>query len=130
MHVHIARTVQVCFFQLWQRVTPRTYSSLAPYQHVIAAAVRLIINGVRLFDQVTSAVHWLPVPAEARIQEKMSPPRRHVMQLCGRQTTDSLFVPCTRLLSGNERAFRVAAAAPKAWNQLPRDVHCGKQFTL
>ena len=34
-------------------------------------------------------------------------------------TTDSLYVPRTRLLFG-ERAFRVAA--PKMWNQLPHDV--------
>ena len=55
------------------------------------------------------------------ISFNLSPPRRHVMQPCGRQVPISLFVPRTRLQFG-ERAFRVAA--PKAWNQLPRDVRC------
>ena len=47
------------------------HSSLAPYQRVINAAVRLV-NGLWLHDHVTSAaidLHWLP--AEARIQYKL-----------------------------------------------------------
>jgi len=76
-----------------------TQLSLAPYQRVINAAVRLV-NGLRLHD-----LHRLP--AEMRIQYKLclmvdhaltgtaptyvtisfnlSPPLRHVMQLCSRQ---------------------------------------------
>ena len=55
------------------------------------------------------------------ISFNLSPSCRHVMQLCGRQSTNNLFVPRTRLLLG-ERAFRIAA--PKAWNQLPHNVRC------
>ena len=50
-----------------------------------------------------------------------SPPFHLAIQFCGQHsaTTDSLYVPRTRLLFG-ERAFRVAAH--KMWNQLPHDV--------
>ena len=117
------------------------HSFLAPYQ-LVNAAVRLV-NGLRLHDHVTSAeidLHWLPV--EARLQYKLCLLVHHA--LAGRaptyvidllqpvamssrhatpwsETTNSLFVPRTRLQFG-ERAFRVSA--PKAWNQLPRDVRC------
>ena len=100
MHVHIANTVQVCFFQLHLRhvrhllgrdVTanlvaalvfsrldygnallagPRD-SSLTPYQRVINAAIRLV-NGLWLHDHVISAAIDLHwLPAEARTQYKL-----------------------------------------------------------
>ena len=96
MHVHIAKTVQVCLFQLrrLRRVrrllgcdvtanlvaalvfsrldygnalfTGLPDSSLAPYQRVINAAFRLV-NGLRLHDHVTSAAIDLHwLSAEAR----------------------------------------------------------------
>jgi len=44
-------------------------------------------------------------------------PLRH--SVLGSAATDSLFIPHTRLVFG-ERAF--LGAAPKAWNQLPRNI--------
>ena len=171
MHVHISKTAQACHFQLRRlrrvrRLLGRDvtsnlvaaliltkldygnallaglpHTSVAPYQRVINAAVRLVY-GLRYRDHVTPAaieLHWLP--AEARIQYKLCLLVHHA--LAGRApayitdlllpvaamtsrrtvlrsaTTDSLFIPRTRLRFG-ERAFRVAA--PKAWNQLPNDV--------
>jgi len=113
-------------------------SSVAPYQRVINVAVRLV-NGLRPYDHVTQAaidLHWLL--AEARVQYRLcllvhrdvadrapayitdllqpaaTMSSRHPVLRSA--TTDSLYVPRTRLLFG-ERAFQVAA--PKMWNQLP-----------
>jgi len=116
------------------------HSSIAPYQRVINAAVRLV-NSLRSHDHVTQAaidLHWLP--AEARIQYKLCLLVHHALAgtapayimdllqpvaaisshhpVLRSATTDSLYVPHTRLLFG-ERAFRVAA--PKMWNQLPHN---------
>ena len=122
--------------------------SLAPYQRVINAAVRLV-DALRLRDHVTSAaidLDWLPA-AEARIQYKLytmlslgehqhmlriffnlSPPCLHVIRFYGQQLLSLFIVPRTRLLFG-QRAFRVAA--PRRGNRLPHDVRCaGNTNTL
>ena len=97
MHVHISKTAQACHFQLRRlrrvrRLLGRDvtsnlvaaliltkldygnallaglpHTSVAPYQRVINAAIRLVYR-----DHVTPAaieLHWLPV--EARIQYKL-----------------------------------------------------------
>jgi len=170
MQGHILKTTQTCFFHLRRlrqvrRLLGRDvtanlvcafvlsrldygnallaglpYSTIAPLQRVINAAVRLVY-GLRSRDHVTAAaieLHWLPI--EARIQYKLcllvhlainstgkaplyisnllqsvsALPDRHTVLRSA--TKSDLQVPRTRLKFG-ERAFSVAA--PKAWNDLP-----------
>jgi len=177
MHVHISKTAQACHFQLQRLRRVRhllgrdvtsnlvaaliltkldygnallaglPHTSVAPYQRVISAAVRLV-SGLRYRDHVTPAaieLHWLP--AEAFIQYKLCLLVHHalawrapvyitdlrlpVAAVASRQsvlrsaTTNTLFTPRTRLRFG-ERAFRITA--PKAWNQLPNNV-CSLRYT-
>jgi len=120
------------------------YTTIAPLQRVIDAAVRLVY-GLRSPDHVTvAAVELLWSPIEARIQYKLicmlvhltitgtgrapsyiSTLLQPVSTLPGRSTIlrsatrSDLQAPRTRLKFG-ERAFSVAA--PKVWNDLPLHV--------
>ena len=115
-------------------------TTLALLQRVLHAAARLV-NGLRLRDQVTSALqelHWLPIMQ--RIEYKLcllvhksivghapvymnslltalaDVPSRSALRDASK---GNFAVPRTRLKLG-ERAFCVAA--PQAWNRLPTEL--------
>ena len=95
MQTYISKTTQTCFFHLRRLLgrdvtanlvcafvlsrldygnallTGLPYSTIAPLQRVVNAAVRLVY-GLRSRDHITAAaieLHWLPI--EARIQYKL-----------------------------------------------------------
>ena len=170
MRAHVAKTAQTCFFHLrrlravrnkvGQNVMIRSVcafvlsrldycnavlaglpdATLAPLQHVLNAAARLVSN-LSPHDHVSPALrqlHWLPI--RQRIDFKLcvivhqavtsrepsylrslltfvaDRPGRVSLRSASRRDLD---VPRTRLKFG-ERAFSVAA--PLVWNRLPSDI--------